>query len=134
MFLIVEALDWIAQIRGKRNIYITLFIGEGAQRVRHSLSGVYKFKLVRYMYIYIYVCMHNSCACHVYDVMWVDLGHSHILYVPAVSNVVTNESSLLSTALLYCSESKPILYLDTVYCKFLFVEIDPFSCKQTSAI
>ena len=56
VFLIVEALGWIAQIRGKRNKYITLFIGEGAKRVRHSLSGVYKFKLVRYM-LYIYVCM-----------------------------------------------------------------------------
>ena len=36
-----------------------------------------------------------------------------------------------------CSESKPILYMDTVYCKFLLhvcVEIDPFSCEQTSAI
>ena len=31
---------------------------------------------------------HNSSACHVY-VMWADLGHSHFLYVPAVSNVVT---------------------------------------------
>ena len=34
----------------------------------------------------------------------------------------------------YCSESKPVLYQDTVYCKFLFyvcVEIDPFSCEQT---
>ena len=27
--------------------------------------------------------------CHVY-VMWAELGHSHFLYVPAVSNVVTN--------------------------------------------
>ena len=36
-----------------------------------------------------------------------------------------------------CSESKPILYLDMVYCKFLLyvsIEIDPFSCEQTSAI
>ena len=57
VFLIVEALGWIAQIRGKSNKYITLFIGEGATRVRHSLSEVYKFKLVRYIYIYIYVCM-----------------------------------------------------------------------------
>ena len=88
--------------------------------------------------------------------MWVELGHSHFLYVPAISNIVTNGngtstknvlkgtvrlglslvSSLLSTGN-YCSESKPILYLDTVYCKFLLyvsVEIDPFSCEQTSAI
>ena len=27
--------------------------------------------------------------CHVY-VMWAELGHSHFVYVPAVSNVVTN--------------------------------------------
>ena len=60
------------------------------------------------------------------------------LYVPAVSNVVTNGngtgtknvlkgtvhfslslvSSLLSSRRCYCSKSKTILYLDTVYCKF----------------
>ena len=85
--------------------------------------------------------------------MWAELGHSHFLYVPAVSNVVTNGNStgtknvLKGTVRLglslvypgfclrrnYCSESKPILYLDTVYCKFLLyvsVEIDPFSCTS----
>ena len=31
---------------------------------------------------------HNSSACHTY-VMWVELGHCHFLYVPAVLNVVT---------------------------------------------
>ena len=31
---------------------------------------------------------HNSSACHIY-VMWVELGHCHFLYVPAVLNVVT---------------------------------------------
>ena len=30
----------------------------------------------------------SSGACHVY-VMWVELGHSYFLYVPAVSNIVT---------------------------------------------
>ena len=39
-------------------------------------------------YVWRYVC-HNSSACHVYA-MWAGLGHSHFLYVPAVSNVVTN--------------------------------------------
>ena len=54
-----------------------------------TLSGVYKFKLgAVYVYIYTYVC-HNSSACHIY-VMWAELGHSHFLYVLAVSNVVTN--------------------------------------------
>ena len=40
------------------------------------------------MYVRRDVC-HNSSACHVY-VMWAELGHSNFLYVPAVSNVVTN--------------------------------------------
>ena len=86
--------------------------------------------------------------------MWAELGHSHFLNVPAVSNVVTNGNGTgtknvfkgtvhLGLSLVsclrrnYCSESKPILYLDTVYCKFLLyvsVEIDPFSCEQTLAI
>ena len=35
----------------------------------------------------------NSSACHVY-VMWIELGHSHFLYVPAVSNVVTNGNGM----------------------------------------
>ena len=77
------------------------------------------------------------------------------LYVPAVSNVVTNgngtgtKKCLKRTVRLglcfpvfclrryYCSESKPILYLDTVYCKFLLyvsIEIDPFRCEQTSVV
>ena len=41
-----------------------------------------------YIYVWRYVC-HISSACHVY-IMWAELGHSHFLYVPAVSNVVTN--------------------------------------------
>ena len=41
-----------------------------------------------YIYVWRYVC-HISSACHVY-VMWAELGHSHFLYVPAVSNIVTN--------------------------------------------
>ena len=67
-----------------------------ASEASETLSGVYKFELVRYVYIYIciyiyvwrYVC-HISSACYVY-VMWAELVHSHFLYVPAVSNVVTN--------------------------------------------
>ena len=31
---------------------------------------------------------HNSSACHAY-VMWVELGHCHFLYVPAILNVAT---------------------------------------------
>ena len=55
-----------------------------------TLSGVYKFELVRYMYIYIYmeVRLTNSSACYAY-IMWAELGHCHFLYVPAVSNLVT---------------------------------------------
>ena len=72
----------------------------------------------------------------------------NFLYVPAISNVVTNGnctgtknvlkrtvrfdlslvSSFLSSRHYYCSESKTILYLDTVYCKILLyvsIEINP---------
>ena len=34
-----------------------------------TLSGVYKFELMRYVYIYVYVwryVCHNSSACHIY--------------------------------------------------------------------
>ena len=60
-----------------------------ASEASETLSGMYKFELVRYIYIYVwrYVC-HNSSACHAY-VMWVELIHCHFLYVPAVLNVVT---------------------------------------------
>ena len=40
-----------------------------ASVVSETLSGVYKFELMRYVYIYIYVwryVCHNSSACHVY--------------------------------------------------------------------
>ena len=43
----------------------------------------YKFELVWW---------HNS-ACHVY-VMWAELGHSHFLYVPAISSVVTSGNGM----------------------------------------
>ena len=75
--------------------------------------------------------------------------------MPAVSNIVTNGnctgtknvlkgtvrfglslvSSLLSSRRYYCSESKTILYLDTVYCKILLcvsVEINPFKHQYFS--
>ena len=86
--------------------------------------------------------------------MWAELGHSHLLYVPAVSNVVTTGNGtgtknvlkrnsalgfefsihpIISLRRYYCSESMPILYLDTVCCKFLLcvnVEIDPVNKHQ----
>ena len=36
--------------------------------------------------------MPNSSAFHAY-VMWVELGHCHFLYVPAVSNVVVTNGN-----------------------------------------
>ena len=36
---------------------------------------------------------HNSSACHAY-IMWVELGHCHFLYVPAVLNVVTTGNGM----------------------------------------
>ena len=122
-----------------------LLIGERAKRARHyqgftnsSWCGTCMYGGGTY---------HNGSACHVY-VMWAELAHGHFLYVPAVSNVVTNGngtgtknvlkgtvrfglslvSSLLSSRRYYCSDSKTILYLDTVNCKFLLyvsIEINP---------
>ena len=34
------------------------------------------------------VCVTNSSACYA-NIMWAELGHSHFLYVPSVSNVLT---------------------------------------------
>ena len=62
---------------------IRYIVGERAKRARH-----YKFELVRYVYVWRYMC-HISSSCHAY-VMWAELGHSHFLYVSAISNVVTN--------------------------------------------
>ena len=58
-----------------------------ASEASETLSGVYKFELVRYIYVWRYVC-HNSGACHAY-VMWAELHHCHFVYVPAVFNVTT---------------------------------------------
>ena len=59
---------------------------------RDTIRGVQiRAGVVRiYIYIYVwrYVC-HISSAYHIY-VIWAELGHSHFLYVPAVSKVVTN--------------------------------------------
>ena len=106
-----------------------------------------------YIYEWTYIC-HNSSACHVY-IIWEELSHSRFLYVSAISNIETNGNStgtknvlkgtvriglslisiLPSSRRYYCSESKTILYLDTVYCKFLLyvsVEINPFKYRYLS--
>ena len=115
---------------------------------RDTIRGV-QIRADAYIYVLRYVC-HNSSACHV-NVMWAELGHSHFLYVHAFSNVATNGngtgtkivlkgtvrfilslvSSLLSSRRYYYSESKTILYLDTVCCKFLpYVSVEINSLKH----
>ena len=84
--------------------------------------------------------------------MWAELSHSHFLYVSAVSNVTDGNGMGTKNVLkgtvrfglslvfcvrrrYYCSESKPILYLDTVCCKFLLyvsIEINPFKLRYFS--
>ena len=65
-------------------------IGERAKRARHNQKCTNSSWYGTYVYIYVwrYIC-HISSACHVH-VMWVKIGHSQFLYVPAVSNVVTS--------------------------------------------
>ena len=56
-----------------------------ASEANETLSGVYKFELVRYMYVYIYVwryVYHHSSACHAY-IMLAELGHSHPFFIRA---------------------------------------------------
>ena len=42
---------------------------------------------IYYIWAWRYVC-HNSSACHAY-VMWEELNHNQVLYMPAIANVVT---------------------------------------------
>ena len=102
--------------------------------------------------MYIYICVEVRVPCHAY-IMLAELGHCHFLYVPAVLNIVTTGNGTGTKNVLkwnralgfefsihpifclrryYCSESKPIVYQDMVYCKCLLyvsVEIKPFSCE-----
>ena len=118
-------------------------IGERSER--DTIRGVQIRAGAVYVYIYIYiymeVCVTNSSACYA-CVMWAELGHCHFLYVPAVSNSGngTGTKNVLKwnralgfefgiQSSVFVAESMPILYLDTVYCKFLLyvsIEIDPF--------
>ena len=55
---------------------------------RDTIRGVQIRAGAVYVYMYIYIYGYGgTCACHAY-IMWAELGHSHFLYVPAVSNVV----------------------------------------------
>ena len=62
-------------------------VGERMKRARHYQGCANSSWCGIYIYVWRYLC-HNSSTCHAY-VMWVELGHCHFLYVPAVLNVVT---------------------------------------------
>ena len=64
-------------------------IDERAKRARHYQGCTNSSWCGIYIYMYGGTYAIISSACHVY-VMWAELGHSHFLYVPAVSNVATN--------------------------------------------
>ena len=91
-----------------------------------------------YIYVWRYVC-HNSSACHAY-IMWVELGHCHFLYVPPVLNVVTNRNGTGTKNFLKWNRALGFEFSiqSSVYgattIVYVSVEIDPFSCEQTSAI
>ena len=96
----------------------------------------------------------NSSACHAY-VMWVELDHSHFYYVPAISNVVPTGNSAgtknvlkLNHALGFVFSIQSSVYGATTVAKvtistqtrstkfllYVSIEIDLFSCEQTSVI
>ena len=65
---------------------------------------------------------------------WNGTGTKHVLK-RTMRFCLSLVSSLLSSRRYYCSESKTILYLDTVYCKLLLyvsVEINPFKQRYFS--
>ena len=89
--------------------------------------------------------------------MWAELGHCQFLYAPAVLNVVTTgngtgtknvlkwnralgfEFSIQSSVYGATTVAKVCLFSTWTRCTVIFyfnvsVEIDPFSCEQTSAI
>ena len=89
--------------------------------------------------------------------MWAELGHCHLLYVPAVLNVVTSangtdtknifkwnralgfEFSIQSsvygaTTVVKVSVFSTWTWSTVSFYSYVSVEIDPFSCEQTSAI
>ena len=136
-----------------------LVVGERVKQARHyqgctnsSWCGVcvYIYKI----YVWRYVC-HNSSACHTY-VTWAELGHCHFIYVPAVLDVVTTgngmgtknvlkwnhvigfDFSIQSSVYGATTVAKVSLFStwtwSTVSFYYVSVEIDPFSCEQTSAI
>ena len=112
------------------------------------------------VYVYMYMSRgnvwHNSSACLAY-LMWAELGHSHFLYDWYISNVVTNGNGTdtkivlkLNRALGFVYSIQSSVYGATTVAKVsLFstwtrstvtfysnvsVEINPFSCEQTSVI
>ena len=83
--------DFVVNSGNNSEILMVGVVGERAKRARHyqgCTNSSWCSKCI-YTYVWRYV-WHNSTACHVY-VMWAEIGHSHFLYVPAISNVITLE-------------------------------------------
>ena len=78
------------------------------------------------------ICMEvhvaNSSVCHTY-VMWEELGHSHFLYVPAVSNVVTTGNGTGSKNVLIRNHALGLVFSiqSSVYGTTTVVKVSLFS-------
>ena len=102
------------------------------------------------------VVCHNSSACHAY-VMWAELGHCNSLYMPAVLKIVTTGNGTgtknvmkWNRALGFEFSFQSSVYGATIVMRvslfstwtrstvtfhyYVSIEIDPFSCEQTSTI
>ena len=64
------------------------YIGKRAKRTRHYQGCTNSSWCGICVYIYMYESTCGIIVAHAY-VMWAELCHSHFLYVPAVSNIVT---------------------------------------------
>ena len=77
-------------------MYIEIYLLASEQSERDTLSRSSMDNAI-HTYIYRYTRLQIICGagneCHIY-IIWVELGHSQFLCVPAVSNVVSNGNSM----------------------------------------
>ena len=76
---------------------------------------------------------HNSSTCHAY-VVWAELGHSHFLYVPAVSNVVTNGIGTKNVLKWNCALGFVFSIQSSVYVATAVAKVSLFSTWTRSTV
>ena len=73
-----------------------------ASEASETLSGVYKFELVRYIYD---GGTYAILVAHATHTLWAELVHCHFLYMRAVLNVVTTGNGTGTKNVLKCNSA-----------------------------